>query len=185
MPSNCRAASLLNILQYRFATYYTGAAMNTARSFGPAVVTGFPYRSHWVVRSANFCNFDIAAALFVVLGWPSPRIISRSSVIRYNQTASHITSSCSCLTYWRCAVFAIGLLTPTKIRMTRRNLLQIQLSLRRLSSTRSISKMTRPPRCARPRRWLILHRSKNSMKLAAFLNGSLSVAKRTFDSSYL
>jgi aquaporin rerated protein, other eukaryote len=24
--------------------------MNTARSFGPAVVTGFPYSGHWVVR---------------------------------------------------------------------------------------------------------------------------------------
>lgn len=23
--------------------------MNTARSFGPAVVTGFPYSSHWIV----------------------------------------------------------------------------------------------------------------------------------------
>ena len=33
----------------RFAVPYTGAGMNTARSFGPAAVTGFPHSSQWIV----------------------------------------------------------------------------------------------------------------------------------------
>ena len=32
-----------------FAVPYTGAGMNTARSFGPAAVTGFPFSSQWIV----------------------------------------------------------------------------------------------------------------------------------------
>jgi glycerol uptake facilitator-like aquaporin len=33
-----------------FSVYYTGGALNTARAFGPAAVTGFPHGTHWVVR---------------------------------------------------------------------------------------------------------------------------------------
>ena len=39
----------------RFAVPYTGAGMNTARSFGPAAVTGFPFSSQWIV-SLNSCH---------------------------------------------------------------------------------------------------------------------------------
>ena len=48
--------TLLRTSQYagfarRWSVYFTGAGINTARSFGPAVVTGFPYGSQWVVCS--------------------------------------------------------------------------------------------------------------------------------------
>jgi aquaporin related protein len=32
-----------------FAASYTGASMNTARSFAAAAITGFPHTTHWVV----------------------------------------------------------------------------------------------------------------------------------------
>ena len=37
-----------------WTVYLTGGALNVARAFGPAVVTGFPHKSHWVVRNIFF-----------------------------------------------------------------------------------------------------------------------------------
>ena len=50
----------------RFAVPYTGAAMNTARAFGPAVVSGFPNDSHWIVSRVFF---TLAVSLFRVYFW--------------------------------------------------------------------------------------------------------------------
>lgn len=38
-----------------FALEFTGGSMNTARSFGPAVMTSF-WNSHWVVSPSLLCS---------------------------------------------------------------------------------------------------------------------------------
>ncbi|KAF4571085.1 MIP/aquaporin family protein [Pleurotus pulmonarius] len=50
-----------------FAVYYTGAAMNTARSFGPAVVTGFPDSHHWVYWVGPFLGSLLGSAFYALL----------------------------------------------------------------------------------------------------------------------
>jgi len=49
-----------------WAVIYTGAAMNSARAFGPAVVTGFD-SSHWVYWVGPFIGSVIAAVLYNIL----------------------------------------------------------------------------------------------------------------------
>ncbi|KAH9474408.1 Aquaporin-2 [Psilocybe cubensis] len=50
-----------------FAVYYTGAAMNTARSFGPAVVSGFPVPNHWVYWLGPFLGSLLGASIYAIL----------------------------------------------------------------------------------------------------------------------
>jgi len=50
-----------------FAVYYTGAAMNTARAFGPAVVSGFPYPNHWVYWLGPFLGSLLGTGFYVIL----------------------------------------------------------------------------------------------------------------------
>jgi len=41
--------------------------MNTARAFGPAVVTGFPYDKHWVYWVGPFLGSLLAAGFYTLL----------------------------------------------------------------------------------------------------------------------
>ncbi|KAI0714287.1 aquaporin-like protein [Cerioporus squamosus] len=50
-----------------FAIYYTGAGMNTARSFGPAVVTGFPSGKHWIYWLGPFLGSLLGAGFYTIL----------------------------------------------------------------------------------------------------------------------
>ncbi|TFK45807.1 aquaporin-like protein, partial [Heliocybe sulcata] len=50
-----------------FAVYYTGAAMNTARSFGPGVVTGFPNTDQWIYWLGPFIGSLIGAGFYAIL----------------------------------------------------------------------------------------------------------------------
>ncbi|KAI0342913.1 aquaporin-like protein [Trametopsis cervina] len=50
-----------------FAVNYTGAGMNTARSFGPAVVTGFPYGTQWIYWLGPLLGSLFAALFYSIL----------------------------------------------------------------------------------------------------------------------
>jgi aquaporin related protein len=50
-----------------WAVFYTGAAMNTARAFGPAAVTGFPYSKHWVYWVGPFLGSLLGAGFYSLL----------------------------------------------------------------------------------------------------------------------
>jgi len=49
-----------------FAVPFTGAGMNSARSFGPAVVSGFPFHRHWVYWVGPALGSFLAAGLYGV-----------------------------------------------------------------------------------------------------------------------
>ncbi|KAF7982951.1 hypothetical protein HWV62_25262 [Athelia sp. TMB] len=50
-----------------WAVFYTGACMNTARAFGPAVLTGFMYSHHWVFWVGPFLGSVLGALIYGLL----------------------------------------------------------------------------------------------------------------------
>ncbi|KAI0261098.1 aquaporin-like protein [Gloeopeniophorella convolvens] len=50
-----------------FAVPYTGAAMNTARAFGPAAVRGFPNDTHWIYWLGPFLGALLATVFYICL----------------------------------------------------------------------------------------------------------------------
>ena len=67
-----------------WSIYFTGGAVNTARAFGPAVITGFPYGTQWVVCMYSFtagCSLNIS----LVLGRPMPGVFPGICVLCNSQ----------------------------------------------------------------------------------------------------
>lgn len=50
-----------------WSIYYTGGAVNTARAFGPAVVTGFPHGTHWVYWAGPCLGSFLGSGLYMIL----------------------------------------------------------------------------------------------------------------------
>jgi aquaporin related protein len=50
-----------------WAVFYTGAAMNTARAFGPAVILGFPDRNHWVYWVGPCLGSFLGAGFYAII----------------------------------------------------------------------------------------------------------------------
>ena len=94
MCVNCANLNTLHPLRgshllVSWSIQFTGGAVNTARAFGPAVVTGFPHGSHWVVRIPH-CKTPITyLRIGLVLGWSVLRVVPRVGLLHDLETVRY------------------------------------------------------------------------------------------------